>query len=313
MPHNLSAKEKTEEEFTEGIDDLEEDIRAELPDQEHCTWFLNIIKIHSKNIAEQLLDEHKTSLKNEIRVIKETNAREIDSLKRKIEGLQRSDAQKNNENNEIERLQKEVRRNKEKVQETLVTVDNIELMKYINDVQLVGLPEPNDETSDLNQVLKLAREKMGQQLEDGDVRQIIRLGRKSEKNPRDLIVTFKTNQVRETFFNNRKKTASSKTIRDNVYVNDRLTRYRKGLFYRTRHLFKSNQVAAAWTQQGSVLIRERVNDLPRQISSHEELDEFESRGKLDLKRETWRTQSSTNSYTSHLSDYDISDLESLYN
>ncbi len=110
-----------------------------------------------------------------------------------------------------------------------------------------------------------------------------------------------------------KKTASSKTIRDNVYVNDRLTRYRKSLFYRTRHLFKSNQVAAAWTQQGSVLIREKVNDLPRQISSHEELDKFESREKLDLKLETWRTQSSTSSYTSHISDYDISDLESLYN
>ncbi len=167
--------------------------------------------------------------------------------------------------------------------------------------------------SDLNQVLKLAREKMGQQLEDGDVRQIIRLGRKSEKKPRDLIVTFKTNQVRETFYNNRKKTASSKTVRDNVYVNDRLTRYRKSLFYRTRHLFKSNQLAAAWTQQGSVLIRERVNDLPRQISSHEELDKFERRGKLDLKQETWRIQSSsTSSYTSHISDYDISDLESLY-
>ncbi len=144
MPHNLSSKEKTEEGFTEGIDDLEEDIRAELPDQEHCTWFLNIIKIHSKKIAEQLLEEHKTALENEICVIKETNTQEIDSLKRQIEDLQRSDAQKNNE---IERLRQEVRRNTKKVQETLITVDNIEQMKYINDVQLVGLPEPNDETS----------------------------------------------------------------------------------------------------------------------------------------------------------------------
>ncbi len=124
-----------------------------------------------------------------------------------------------------------------------------------------------------------------------------------------LVQKFKTKQTREKFYDLRKKTASSKEVIKNVYINDHLTRYRKQLFYSARQLFKRKLVAAALTQQGNVLIRGIVNGPPIQIFSQKDLDQFGVEEILqDSALECGMTSNDYDSLTNlTISDYDFSD------
>ncbi len=302
-----TTTEDSTREYIEGIDDLDDDVRAELPNQDHCTWFLNIIQIHAKKIAKQLLDEQKTQLfarmKDELVAIKTASKAETDELRRKIEELQRSDERKKNL---IEQLQHELRIQGETIQETFVKVDNVEQMHYENDVQLVGLPESLDGTSDIKQVVELSREIMEQHIEEDDVKEVIRLGKRTRQKPRDVIVKFRSRKIREAFYSNRKKAACSENIRENTYINDRLTRYRKTLFYTARQLFKNKNVAAAWTQYGNVLIRETTNSPPRQIFSHKDLQIICNQDRIDSVLKVRKSCSANSSNASDTGDYNFS-------
>ncbi len=127
--------------------------------------------------------------------------------------------------------------------------------------------------------------------------------KKSDDKPRDTILRFKSKKMRDTFYSNRKKTAASQNIRENVYVNDRLTNYRKNLFYAARQLFKQKRVTAAWTQHGNVLVRKTPNDAPTQIYSHKDLEEFRISEMLQNSE-----LQDDDSIVTHISDYDFSEL-----
>ncbi len=231
------------------------------------------------------------------------------SLKSSTTELQRGDERKNTL---IERLQQELSIQGETIQETLVKVDNVEQMNYENDVQLVGLPEALDGTSDVTQVVKLSREKMGQHIDEVDVKEVIRLGKRSGHKPRDLIVKFRSRQIRQAFYDNRKKAALSKNIYDNIYINDRLTRFRKTLFYAARQLFKNKKVAAAWTQHGNVLIRETTNSPPREICSHKDLEIIYSQDRINSDIKVAKSSSANSSIASLISDHTFSETEEFY-
>ncbi len=209
---------------------------------------------------------------------------------------------------QIERLQYENCVNEEKNEETLIKIDSIEQKQYENDVQLVGLPEPNGDENDTELVLKLAHNKMGQKIKESEVEEIIRLGRKSETKPRDVIIRFKNKTTRDNFYNNRKKTVLSKNIEENIYVNDRLTNRRKGIFYACRKLFKAKKVAATWTQHGNILVRKTTDDQAKEIQSYKDLEEFnfKQRGNQSTSDDNI-TLGDTVSITIHITDYDFSE------
>ncbi len=163
---------------------------------------------------------------------------------------------------QIEKLQHENSMKDDKIQEITLKLDIFEQTQYDNDVQLVGLPESKDKENDLKKVLKLVHTTVGHKIKEDEIVEIIRLGRKSEEKARDTIVKFKTKKIRETLYSNRKKSASNKKIEQNVYINDRLTSYRKGLFYAARQLYKRKKIAAAWTQHGNILVRKELEDAP---------------------------------------------------
>ncbi len=275
----------------------------QLPNQDHCTWLLNIIQIHARKMAKELLEEHKRSeflqLKEEFDSLKRNYQKDIDEITKRDEMKTR----------QIERLQQELHLKDTKLQEMLIKVDSIEQEQYENDVQLVGLPELQEDMDDVTKVLKLANEKMGLNILESEIMDTTRLGKRKHK-PRDLLVKFKTKQLREAFYDRRKKTASSKKISQNVYINDRLTRHRKELFYSARQLFKNNKIAAAWTQQWNVLIRRKANDSPKQVFSLKDLDEFttEQCTKAVLQNSDSECGEHSGSVTTHtIRDYDFSD------
>ena len=225
---------------------------------------------------------------------------ETEKLKKTVEALQQNDAKKSRM---IERLQYENSVKEEKIQELMTKVDSFEQNQYEKDVQLVGLSESADEEDDIKQVQKLAHKTMGMKINVTEVEEIIRLGKKSDNKARDTIIRFKSKKTRDTFYSNRKKSAASENIKENVYVNDRLTSYRKNIFYAARQLFKQKRVTAAWTQHGNVLVRKTPNDGPKQIHSHKDLEEFRVTEMLQT-----RDAQDNDSIVTHISDYDFSEL-----
>ena len=130
---------------------------------------------------------------------------------------------------------------------------------------------------DTKKVLNLAKSKMGQKLKKSDVEGIHRLGKKSEKKTRDVIVKFKEQNVRDTFYLNRKKLILKNDTKNSIYINDHLTHHRQSLLYAARQLYKAKKVSAAWAQNGNVLIRKSENDPAKQITNHDDLNEYNRR------------------------------------
>ncbi len=189
------------------------------------------------------------------------------------------------------------------MKETKIKLDCVEQKFYENEVQLVGLPESESESGDTKKIIQLAVEKMGLNIKD-EIQGVHRLGRKSSKKPRDIIVKFINKEAREAFYGRRKKTAQSENPEENIYVNDHITEYRKELFYEARKLYKAKLVCAAWTQRGNVLIRKNTDESPVQIFSHSDLEKYRIPSSNDIDQKLSTVPSSSSSIKTHISDYE---------
>ncbi len=87
-------------------------------------------------------------------------------------------------------------------------------------------------------------------------------------------MSFNDTTVRDAFYQKRKSLSINKDPSENIYVNDRLTSHRKGLFFSTRKLYKAKKLFATWTQKGNVLVRKSEESAVVQIQSYRDLDEF---------------------------------------
>ncbi len=178
----------------------------------------------------------------------------------------------------------------------------------MNEVQIVGISESSSDEEDMKKVLNLAKSKMGQKLKKSDVERIHRLGKKSEKKTRDVMIKFREKTVRDAFYQNRKKLIIKNDIKNSIYINDHLTHYRKGLLYSARQLCKAKKITAAWAQEGNVLVRKSEDDSIKQIKSHEDLEEFNNKGfehsrSDDDERTFTGSTDLSDEGISHLSDY----------
>ncbi len=129
----------------------------------------------------------------------------------------------------IRRQQSEIQVKDSMLKDSRIKLDCIEQQLYERNVQIVGLPESDQEADDMKKVVQLAKVKMGLNIET-DIDTVHRLGKKTNHKSRDLIIKFKTKAARQEFYQNRKKTCPSKYPQENIYINDQITDYRKGLF-----------------------------------------------------------------------------------
>ncbi len=241
-------------------------------------WFRNIIRAQGKDILKELFEEKWRKLNEENEVFKQQLTHKLDQFKRD----ELADLKTENQRllRRIERLELEGSKKSKKILELQINLDKMEQKQYENDVQIVGLKETNGDEEDLKRILKISRETMGCKIKKSDIKTIHRLGKKSSDKSRDVIVKFTEHSTRQKFYENRKKTAPHKEASRNIYINDRLTNYRKGLFFSSRKLLKSKKLYAAWTQNGNVLIHKTENGTIKEIQSHEALAEFMDKFRL---------------------------------
>ncbi len=191
--------------------------------ENQMTWFVGIIKTHSKKVIKETLPELEKNFNEKIEQVRRKASEDIEALKSENKKLTRV----------VERLQFQLHKKDVKINELVVKVDSIEQKEFNNDVQVVGVEESESEEDDTKKIVKLAKEKMGVKLKKSDIKGTTRLGRKpvDKGTCRDIVVRFKEQSTREAFYNSRKKLATSKIPQKNIYVNDRLTKHRKAVFY----------------------------------------------------------------------------------
>ncbi len=215
--------------------------------ENQMTWFVGIIKTHASKAVREILPEIEKTFNEKIEKVRRKASEDIEELKSENKKLTRV----------VERLQFQLHKKDVKINELMVKVDSIEQKEFSNDVQVVGVEESESREDDTKKILKLAKEKMGIKLKKSDIEGTTRLGRKPVDKVmcRDIVVSFKDQSVRAAFYNSRKKLATSKIPQKNIYVNDRLTKHRKALFFEARKLYKARKLFATWTQKGNVLVR----------------------------------------------------------
>ncbi len=228
-------------------DEIKEEVKKELMEELIGEFWKELKEELSRELREELRKDLREDLKEDCAQIQN----QAKSVKEKID--QMSLAIKVNHSN----IHQEMLR----LKETMIKLDCIEQKFYEKEVQLVGLPESVNESGDTKKTIQLAEVKMGLNIKD-EIQGVHRLGRKSKKKPRDIIVKFINKEAREAFYEKRKRTAQSKYPQENIYVNDHITEYRKELFYEARKLYKAKLVCAAWTQHGNVLIRKNTDESP---------------------------------------------------
>ncbi len=238
---------------TEVYDNKKEELKAEVDEDVEARLY------DQSNDVEETVDE----LKNEVESLKEENK----SLKEEYLKLKRR----------TERLEFEVSNKDKKIRELKIHADAVEQQLYDKDLQLVGVPEipsGDDVESDLKTVIKLVQDKMNINIKPTDVENIHRQGKRKSDKTRDIVIRFRKTAMRNQIFTNRKKTATHSDPKRNIYVNDKLTEYRRDLLYAARQLVKHKKIMAAWSQQGNILIRKTEEDSVIHVTCHDQLAEL---------------------------------------
>ncbi len=212
------------------------------------------------------------------KVVSASNESLKQSLKSAVEGLENANAETRKLKRRLEKVEFNVASKiKKDIRELESKFDDFEQCQNDKNIQIVGLPESDEENNDKDKIVKIARDKFGMHLKITDIEETYRMGRKSDNRVkgRDLIVKFKKKTTRNEFYENRKKTMSNEDQNQNIYVNDHLTKHRQHLLYISRKLYKAKKVQAAWSQGGNILIRKIENGPVVQIHSHDDLAEIQ--------------------------------------
>ncbi len=290
----------------EAIDDS---VTVNIQSQEHCTWLLNVIRLHAKEISSEQLEDFKNNqvshLVHQIEALKK-DLQAVKSTVDEVELLKLDNAKKQKR---IERLEYENSKRQSEIHSLRMKLDETQQKDLENCLQIVGLPEVDNEKEDVKELTKLTKNKLGVKLKVADIVHMHRLGKKKTDRARNVVIKLKDKETRDNIYNQRKKLIKPGNPSCSVYFNDSLTLHRQQLLFGARKLVKARKMYAAWSQQGNVLVKKKESSKIIQINDHCDLmkvkmgetDEDEGKKSSGLPS---RTTSGTTSDVTHLSDYE---------
>ncbi len=272
-------------------------------------WFHMVIKAQVKRVIEdsliqqqreftEQLEHFKKTILNEIQELKETSVKNIENVcKNKTEELEAEVIKlKNTEKKERYKLEASFQDKQQKVRELKLKMDSFEQKQHKSSIQIVGLPENEDDTKT---IMKLSKEKLGVKLKSADIKETTRLGKLQKTGkPRNIVVSFTSESSRNLVYKERKKLITSTDPTKNIYINDRLTGHRQNVLFAARKLVKSHKIFAAWSQAGNILVRKTENSSIIQVDDHDSLRKI-----VDDQLSTNVDIESTSETLTHLSDY----------
>ncbi len=155
-------------------------------------WFRNIIRAQSKHVMEETIAQEVQDATNNIQL----------QLKQALDMIENLKSEDQKRKRRIERLEFMLHKKDQKIEELRVKVDQIEQGQHNSSIQIVGLPESEDDTKAL---IKLSKDKLGVKLKMSDIGQVTRLGKKQKtEKPRNVVVEFNSKSVRNEVYKQRK-------------------------------------------------------------------------------------------------------------
>ncbi len=131
-------------------------------------------------------------------------------------------------------------------------VDTLEQQSRMNNLKIFGLDETEGEDV-IGKVIKFAKECMKILICPTDIN-ATRMGarRPSSMKPRDILVQFKDQTLRNVMYQKRKMLRNQTEC---VFINEHLTTRRSYLFYQARQMRKRQKLYGVWTQCGNILVK----------------------------------------------------------
>ncbi len=234
---------------------------------EETQWLMNVIRNTARDIIDEKLGSGKM-VNNNLSDLKREMTNEIKRLQDKVEQLE-TDLKK--KSRRIERLEFENHQKECQIKTIKLQMDESEQHGYDHCLQLVGLPECKEDSDDTKQIIKMTKDKLGIKIKSNDLEEVKRLGKKRDTKMRNVEMKFKDKSLRDKVFECRKKSITDSNPKNNVYINDKLTRHRQSLLYAARNLVKSKKLFAAWAQHGNILVRKKEDSKIVEVKDHSDL------------------------------------------
>ena len=157
-------------------------------------------------------------------------------------------------------LQTELKQNKLKL-------DTVEQQLKMRNVIAIGFPENEDDANIKQELVTFSNDVLQiKNMKENDIECAFRCGKRRDSlQPRNLVIHFRTKKMRDTFYEQRKKTPISDNNDENIYINEDLTLHRVKLFHDARKLKKQGRIHATWTQFGNIMVKRTPDHQPKAV------------------------------------------------
>ncbi|KAI5651346.1 hypothetical protein NE865_00590 [Phthorimaea operculella] len=150
-----------------------------------------------------------------------------------------------------------------------------------NDLEIIGVPESNDEN--LGHIVMTACNKIGVDLKEEDIDDIFRAGPRQNKGNdkhrvRPVVLRLVTHRKRDAVLKaaRTRRNIPAKDVIDgapgNIYFNERLTKQNRHLFRDARLRSKTYNFRYCWTRNGNIFVRRSDGRPAIRITTAEDLD-----------------------------------------
>lgn len=157
----------------------------------------------------------------------------------------------------------------------------------INDVEITGIAESRNET--MIQIIRLIAEKIQTDINETDVVLLHRIGhrRVTQGNdmprPRRLVIRFTCQAMKERVIHAAKAQQINTGDPNRVYINERLTKHNRNLFWKLRHEAKRFQWRYVWTKHGKIFARQCDGEPALKIQVYQDI--FHAFNNIDMRAE----------------------------
>lgn len=158
-------------------------------------------------------------------------------------------------------------------------LDDRDQMLLLNDVELSGVPEGNEQN--LDQIVIACAAKVGVQLHERELVSCRRVGgvRKANARPRPIVVRLTRPDVRTQLLRAARDRSGSRTMEEHgssftYFINERLTKKNRDLYRLARQAGKRCGWKFVWTRDGRIYARREHGTLVHRISTEKDVEVF---------------------------------------
>jgi hypothetical protein len=173
-------------------------------------------------------------------------------------------------NVKVEHVEQTVLEHNKKLIQIDSKIDDLEQNQRKNTLRLIGLAESVQEDTP-TKVINFLNQTMKLKIVLSDFDNIHRLPTKGLNNHRDIILKLNSHLAKISIL---KQRSNLRKLPDRVYINEDLTKARSYIFKCARDAVKQKKIAAAYTRDGTIFIKQTENASPIRVRDENHLNEI---------------------------------------